>query len=72
MDTCGKSTIKQSGSVQVKDLRVKFPGATDHVELLLQCLDLRLDHLQEALHFLIAGDGATGGSWGTNHSHMWN
>lgn len=46
------------------------PGVTDRVERLLQRLDLRLDHLKETLHFLIAGDGATGGSWGPNHSHM--
>lgn len=41
---------------------------THHVQLLLQRLDLRLHHLQQLLHLLVAEDGATGGSWRTKVS----
>lgn len=44
----------------VKDVRrchLQTGANTDRVELLLQCLDLRLDLLQETLHSLVAADG---------------
>ena len=39
---------------------VENDSETDRVELLLQCMDLRLDLLQESLHSPIDADGTTG------------
>lgn len=64
MDTCEKPKDPEI----IRKTSVVGPSATHHVQLLLQRLDLRLHHLQQPLHLLVAEDGATGGSWRTHHS----
>lgn len=54
----------------IREMNRLSDNVTDHVELLLQRLDLRLDLLQKTLHPLVTADGTTGRPCSTKHQML--